>query len=477
MVQQAVVAIAQGVLTNILQHGWNPDAAYKGNYKPAPGPGGLFINWQYNDPSITNVQGNGVDITPYQTNHDPQVCLRYLQCVAKYLQISPQERQHLDNPAFPHTRLNTFLWHVIQDFTGYSTPKGFIYFSLLETGQKLRHQALLSLAKSVAQSFMRSYRNGYFWSYKATGATYSTNSCMGVSAALLDNALRFPNETFYNTTFKMTQGASDCILAAKSGLDHILAVARDATYGLCWDTMSVDYVAGNDQPVPIAHTTNHFSSRASTSLECAEHLLTAARILGNPDSGNIHPLLDDPIRATTYQNAAYQMVNSVYALMWDTTLGGFFFNVDTTGYSVTRIYKETRATATAIRAYLQTQAFTTGYAPYLQQCVNVLCDDTKFYKSLAPGYVYRTKTDFSFYVTSPGQGVGLEDQVTTEAMGVCVDALLSYSLLTNTTPLLNTASTIGRTGQTTATTRTGQGIAQGRSGASNQVASPGKIGP
>jgi hypothetical protein len=259
--------------------------------------------------------------------------------------------------------------------------------------------------------------------------------------------------------------------------------------------VSYDTDGSNDTPVHIAHHDTQFNSRASTSTEVAEHLLRMYHILNNSSYAAINPNLYDPALAATYKTAAYALLDATYSLMWDSNQSGFFFAILFTGtppgpftHTLTTAYKETRATSAAIRAYVQAAAVDTTYSSNLTDCIDAMSDDSRFLKTWGNwwGYVYRTSPDFSFYVTSPGQGVGLEQYITTEAMGSSIDALLQAYGVTQNRPIVidnivtmrnGNVAVSGRGGEVAASGRGGTCVASGRNGKIIGIARPGIGGP
>ena len=80
--------ITQQVIQNISAHGWNPAAQVHGRVT-----GGLFINWQMNNPGHTNALKQGSDDVT-ASSHDPQVDLFYLNALAEYHMLHPQDHSY-----------------------------------------------------------------------------------------------------------------------------------------------------------------------------------------------------------------------------------------------------------------------------------------------------------------------------------------------------------------------------------------------
>src|SRR5579859_1989966 len=122
--------ITQKVLDNVRQHGWNPNT------------NGLYTNWRMSDPTQTQLLTVGADNS---LKHDPQVDLFYLQSLADYHALHPQDHQ-FDSELDKTTKL------VLSELKAYSSFKGWMYFFLQRSGALTGNQALESAAISFAQS-------------------------------------------------------------------------------------------------------------------------------------------------------------------------------------------------------------------------------------------------------------------------------------------------------------------------------------
>ena len=129
-----------------------------------------------------------------------------------------------------------------------------------------------------------------------------------------------------------------------------------------------------------------------------------------------------------YLDVAGQVLQSLFGTsgLWDQQRGGLFFAFDMQKGKLLSGYKETRSQTLALIAlhnYDQIMQ-ATGKQPFTQQeqlLVTALTDH--FYERTYHGFFYRVTPDFQVYVDKPGQGIGVEDYFTTEAMGSVADAL------------------------------------------------------
>jgi hypothetical protein len=94
---------------------------------------------------------------------------------------------------------------------------------------------------------------------------------------------------------------------------------------------------------------------------------------------------------------------------------------------VQKDYKETRSHIHVLIALLQYNKAMQDQgqqASFMQQELQLITLlTTRFYQAQYHGYFYRMTADYRIYVSAKGQGIGVEDFFTTEAMGSALDAL------------------------------------------------------
>lgn len=361
---------------NMHEHGWNPDAATHGEVT-----GGVFINWKMDDPSVTNALGVGAS-EETQANHDPQVDLFYLMALADYQRLHPQDRTF-------NTDIDRMTATVINDFRSYNLPKGWIYFYLLRSGQLLHNSDLMNEAHTTAEHYYSNWYDsspGLVYDKKHKPANYSPNLSLQAGAALIDAGLRWNEPAWVD--------------AGKRTIDHVLTFALDPTYHLFYNSMSVNS-DGQDQVM-------NYQAKPSTQGEAALALMYAYNLAHNQH----------------YLDVTDQVLHSLFNTsgLWDKQRGGFFFALDMSKHKLLTGYKETRSQTLVLMAlHSYNQAKQQELAGQEQQVIRVLTD--QFYQATYHGYFYRVTPDFQVYVDKPGQGIGVEDYFTSEAMGGALDAL------------------------------------------------------
>lgn len=368
--------LAAQVLTNMHLHSWNPNAMTRGVVT-----GGLFINWKMDNPSVTNAVTAGSDGNS-QHNHDPQVDLLYLMSLAEYHQLHPQD--HTYDSDLSHT-----LAVVLADFKAYSLPKGWIYFYLLKSGLMLQNADLQSEAQRVASNYYTKWYDphlSFVYDHSHHPGDYSPDQTINCGAALIDAGLRWHQSLW--------------VQAGERTIDHTIAVSLDAHYHLFYNSMIVSS-NGKD-------SVQNYQLKPSTQGQAVDALVLAYSMTHKQQ----------------YLDVSEQVLQSLFGMsgLWDAMHGGFYFAVDASKGTLLTAYKETRSQSLVLIGLnhyneIQHQQF----AAQEQQLVAVITHH--FYQSTYHGFFYRVAPDFSVYVSRPGQGIGVENYFTTEAMGNMLDAL------------------------------------------------------
>ncbi len=362
----------QQVLTNMSQHAWNPAAQTNGQTT-----GGLYINWKMDDPLQTNA-GN----TP--TSHDPLVDLAYVNALAEYKTIHPQDSTY-------NADLQRILPLVTREFYDYSVPKGWVYFTLLRDGTFLQNSTLVGEAYLAAYNFYTHWYDaarGTFYNHNV--GNYNVGHILNCGAALIDAGIRWNMPAW--------------VQAGRSTLDHTLAYAVNPRFGLVYENMTV-------QPNGTQQVSN-YQAKANTQGAAVTALVIAYTLTRN----------------MFYWNFASLILHNLFnGPLWDTTNGGLFFAIDTSSGQLQQVYKETRGQTQALIALYRYNSaalrfgLPQAFLDKQQQLLFLL--STSFYQPTYHGFFYRVTPTFQIYTSSVGQGIGYENYFTTEAMGTALDAL------------------------------------------------------
>lgn len=190
------------------------------------------------------------------------------------------------------------------------------------------------------------------------------------------------------------------VQAGERTIDHTLAVALDAHYHQFYNGM---IVRGDGKD-----SVQNYQLKPSTQGQAVDALVLAYSMTHKQQ----------------YLDVSQQVLQSLFGMsgLWDTTYGGFYFAVDASKGTLLTGYKETRSQSLVLiglNHYNEVQH--QQFAAQEQQLIAVITNH--FYQSTYHGFFYRLATNFNIYVSRPGQGVGVEDYFTTEAMGSVLDAL------------------------------------------------------
>ncbi len=372
----AIDTIVRQVLTNMHLHAWNPSAMTHGVVT-----GGLFINWRMDDPALTNATRPGPDGNA-QHDHDPQVDLLYLTSLAEYQQLHPLDHTY-------DADLRRALTLVLADFQKYSLPKGWIYFYLLKDATMMHSNALLQEAHTVASNFYTVWydpRLMFVYDRTHSPGAYNADHTLTCGAALIDAGLRWQQPQW--------------VQAGENTIAHTITVALDPHYHLFYYGMTVTS-DGRDRVA-------NYKAKPDVQGQAVDALLTAYSLT----------------HRRQYLDVASQVLHGLFVSsgLWDEQHSGFFFALDMRKGVVIPAYKETRGQSLVLLAVHHYNQLAQGqFAQQEEQLVNVLTGH--FYQRTYHGFFYRLTPDFRIYVTRPGQGVGMEDYFTTEAMGGALDAL------------------------------------------------------
>jgi hypothetical protein len=368
--------IVQQVIENVRENGWNPQT------------GGLYTNWQMDNPSITN-NLSATDDPSNALKHDPQVDLFYLMSLADYHALHPQDHQF--DGEIQHTK------HVVlSELKQYSPFKGWMYFFLQRSGKFLHDPALENAASDFAQSiYTRWYDQqvGVVYNIHAQNPNYQPNLALQAGAAMIDAGILANQPAM--------------IKAGQTTINHVLSVAIAPQYHLLYNILTVGTNGNQDQPMNTSRYKG-YQAKPSTQGEAATALILAY----------------NETHDQQYLDAANQLLHTLLASpLLDKQRGGFYFALDMDTGKLEDTTKETRSqnlVLIALHDYDLTMQAMGKQQPYVRQerdLIAVLTDH--FYQSTYHGFFYRVAPDFSMYMGINNQGKFF----TSEAMGSTTDAL------------------------------------------------------
>jgi hypothetical protein len=390
----ATAARIYDVLQDMSVNAFNPSAP------PVSGssrPGGLFINWRgsWNGDSATatantNIQESGqTDQEAGSTSrHDPLTDLTYLVNLYAFQAIYPQDRQFAADAA----RMEPV---VKQEWDTGSYYRCWVYFQFTDLNQLQPGQGWAAIADRFAAGVY-----GYYYNSQ-TGAiadprhngVYRSDFAAECGAMLIDAGYREHNAAF--------------IAAGNSALGHLLQRAQNPQTHLFPLQMQLGRVRDT---------------------------VVQSQVTVGEEAQLLDAFLDayDLTKNKSYLEAVVRAVDSMYSPaigLWDEVHGGFFFSVDADGSGLNTHYKESRqAWMLPLLAQLARIEHGGVWAAREQQMLTVVRD--MLWQPSIDGYAYRVTPSFSIYQSTDGPGHSLvnEDWVTSEAMGIAGESLVSQLL-------------------------------------------------
>ncbi|MBV9228425.1 MAG: hypothetical protein JOZ18_03855 [Chloroflexi bacterium] len=367
-------ALVPLVFDNMREHGWNPQTA------------GLYTNWRMSNPAQTNLLVVGADNS---LKHDPQVDLFYLQTLADYHALHPQDHQ-FDSELDKATKV------VLSEVSAYSPFKGWMYAFFQRSGALTGNQALENAAQTFAETIYNKWydpNTQLVYNRNANPGNYQPNLALQAAYAMIDAGTRANQPAMVD--------------AGKKTIDHVLAQAIDPQYKMLYNILNVGGPGGQDQVLNNSRYKG-YQDKPSIQGEAATALILSYNVTHDQK----------------YLDAAYQLIQAVYtSSLWDQQYGGFFFALDMDTGKLEASNKETRSqnlVLIAMHDYDQVMLAEGKQAPFTQQegqLVSLLTDH--FYQSTYHGFLYRLAPDFQLFNDKSGEG----DVFTTEAMGSATDAL------------------------------------------------------
>jgi hypothetical protein len=389
--QSATAARIRDVLLDIGTNGFNPQAP------PVSGarqPGGLFINWRgtwsgdlATASANTNIQETGLSDQQAgsASRHDPLTDLTYLVNLFAYQAIQPDDREF----AAAAARMEPI---VKQEYGAEGYYRCWVYFQLRDLGSLQPAQGWDAFAARFAAGVYRHYYDSQAGTVADPrhGGIYRTDYAAECGAMLIDAGQR--------------EHQAAWVSAGNSTLAHLIARAQNPNTHLFPLQMKVG---------PARDTVVQAQLTIGEEAQLLNSFLDAYDLTGNK----------------SYLDAAVQAVNSLYSPaigLWDRVHDGFFFSAHADGQSLNVHYKESRQAW--MLPLLQHLARIEGGGVWTgreQEMLTVVRD--KLWQPSINGYPYRESVNFTIYQShnGPGRTHVQEDWVTSEAMGIAGESLVS----------------------------------------------------
>ena len=392
------------MLANIRDNGFNSDPDTDN------GLGGLWINWRFGTtPLQVNFNGSGLPDDPAVVNpprHDPLTDLRYLHNLLWYRQRQGIDTQ-FDADIARYTGIVKYEFNNSQNERGWICDEEFLPMFWL-SGDDFFRQQTLGQAAYFANSLYRSNIGAYYkTSSTHTNGYYRVDWEVEIGCALVQAGNLFTNADWVSKGYQMVQYAYDHAYLTNY---HLFLQQMD-------DVFLPDGSVNPNQSFFEDSSTDGGSLRFGSIGQEAISLLHVYLVTSNQLFLSRALDLLDPLT-----------VESNLFGLWDTPNGGYFEGLDFPGPtfqspgvpSLASGKKEAGRQITMLQAYHLANFVTTNrYATTEAALLNVALQ--KAYYAPGHGVLYEMRPDWS--LVSVG-GVS-EDWVTTEAMGIVLEALFS----------------------------------------------------
>jgi hypothetical protein len=397
------------MLNNIKENGYNPDASINA------GKGGLWINWRYGTrPLVTNLNGSGIPDSDSSGSlrHDPLTDLRYVHALWLYKSLHPGDKQ-FDRELARYSSI------VKYEFASPDNDRGWVYDMFIDLYRLSKDTFYRDTARELAR---------YFFSklyHPQAGAIYKVSSDHASGYYRVDLSLEAACALIQaGTLFKQP----DWVHAGRQVVNTLYQTAYLAQYHVFLTQMDdVTLPGGKLNPDPLI-----FRARSgSTNIQGGSVRLGAV-------AQEILSLLH--VYAVTHDRAfldrAIAMLDPLTATqnllgLWDKVNGGYFAAVTFYGPDaqnpgipgVNKHYKESGRQVQMLEAFRVANSFTHNrYAAMQDALLQVTLK--KIYYAPGHGVLYQATADWQPVQIKQG---GLQDWVTTEAMGIALESLFSLS--------------------------------------------------
>jgi hypothetical protein len=399
-----VNGVVVAMLQNIKQNGWNSNPNINN------GLGGLWVNWEYGSNPLKT---NGGDPSK-QNSHDRLTDLRYLHNLLSYQAENPTDTQFA-------SEIQKYTQIVKMEFADGTDQRGWIYDEWWDMYQLSHDDWFKTAAYNEANNY---YTNWYHPSvgalYQVTNSEpngyYRTEDTMGMGAALIEAGVQFNNPNWVNAgktalAFLRSHAYVPQYHMYLHLLDNVVSSSGAANQNESIQKVDVQQSDGS--------TTTHDGDVVKAESIGTEAIALMEAYIASQDK----QYLDQAVDMLTYMQA-----NTNLTGMWDTTYGGYFYGVVFSGTDtgslgsphVKATEKEAGRQMLMLRAYHMANMLTNGQ---FQGMENLLLQVavTKAYYAPGHGVLYSVQQNWQPHKRK-GQPL---DYVTTEAMGIMLEALLS----------------------------------------------------
>jgi hypothetical protein len=406
----AVHAVELDIMNNIKAHGFQADPSINN------GMGGLNINWRYgSNPLQVNVNGTGEtdDTSGATLRHDDLTDLRYLHNLWSYKVENPGDSS-FDSEMSRYTPI------IKHEFLNTHNERGWIYDILIDIYALSHDSFYKDAAMSLAKSYAKAYDPAIGMIYKKNNTnntldSYRTDNTLEAGCALIQagtltndadwiqkgkNVVDFLYKHAYIPQYHTFPGQIGNVLQANGQLNP----AQPFYAGLSNQNYKVDggiVRMGNISQIIISLLDTYQVTREQDYLNKATDLLDALSLPNNT------------------------------LKMWDTTNGGYFYDVNFSGSSpsqpgtasVDTKRKEAGRQAIMLQVYHLADKLTNNHYQDMENRMRTTALNS-IYSTDIHGVTYLVNADWSFQKFKNGTYNNMD---TTEAMGAELESLFYLS--------------------------------------------------
>jgi hypothetical protein len=409
-VSPIVHAVELDIMNNIKAHGFHADPGINN------GMGGLYINWRYgSNPLQANVNGTGEtdDTSGATLRHDDLTDLRYLHNLWSYKIENPGDTS-FDSEMSRYTPI------IKHEFENTHNERGWIYDILIDIYTLSHDSFYKDAAMSLAQSYAKAYNPAIGMIYKKNSTTntlgsYRTDNTLEAGCALLQAGTLTNN--------------ADWIQKGKNVIDFLYKHAYIAQYhtfpAQIGHVLQANGQLNPQQPFYAGLSNQNYNVdgsivRMGNISQIIISLLDTYQVTHEQDYLN---------KATDLLDALSLPHNELK--MWDTTNGGYFYDLKFSGSSPSQLgtvsvdtkRKEAGRQAIMLQVYHLADKLTNNrYQDMENRMRDTALND--IYSASIHGATYLVNTDWSFQKFKNGTYNNMD---TTEAMGAELESLFFLS--------------------------------------------------
>ena len=400
------------MLTNLKTYGWDNNPGING------GLGGLWINWRYGtNPLQVNLNGTGQpdDSTINPPRHDVLTDLRYLHNLLLYHQQNPHDTQFASE-TIKYTAI------VKMEYSNSSNERGWIFDELLDISRLSQDSAFAQDAQNLAQNYFNAVTKSPAPIEYKTSATHP-NGYYRVDLEVENGAALIQAGTLFHQPTWVTQG--------QQTVAFVFAHAYIPAYHTL--TFEMDNVLNADGTIN-ADETIYRDTYQHTRVD-GSIVRVGATALEVLSLLHAYMVLHDAALLQHAQDLLSPLTSSNNLLgLWDAQNGGYYTSATFHGNDIQNpgqpkvptTNKEAGRQLQMLEAFRVADSLTNNsYLTMQNAMAHVLL--TKAYYAPGHGILYATTATWA---PAPLKSGVAQDWVTTEAMGIALEALFSLNAST-----------------------------------------------